>query len=71
MQTGSSWRDLPPDFGGCSDTHLRVIRWRDNGVWERLLEVLIDEPDVEWWINEPAIAKSTPTRQGPKEENRP
>ena len=24
------------------------IRWRDQRVWEKLLEILIDEPDYEW-----------------------
>ena len=37
-------RDLPPDFCGWSTPHGRFIRWRDNGVWERLFEILIDEP---------------------------
>ena len=52
-------RDLPPDFGGWSNTHRRFIRWRDNGIWERLLEILIDEPDFEWLMIKPAIAKFT------------
>mgnify|MGYP000849348203 CR=1 FL=1 len=48
LRTGSPWRDLPPDFGGWKNTHRRFCRWRDRGVWEQLLEVLIDEPDFEW-----------------------
>ena len=47
-RTGAPWRDLPPEYGGWSNTHRRFIRWRDKGVWERLLEVCIDEPDMEW-----------------------
>ena len=47
MRTGEPWRDLPPDLGGWSNTHRRFIRWRDSGIWERLLEALIDEPDFE------------------------
>ena len=48
LRTGSPWRDLPPDFGGWKNTHRRFCRWRDRGVWEQLLEVLIDEPGFEW-----------------------
>ena len=44
MRTGASWRDLPPDFGGWGNIHRRFIRWRAAGVWERLLEALIDAP---------------------------
>ena len=59
MRTGAPWRDLPPDFGGWSNTHRRFIRWRDNGVWERLLEILIDEPDFEWLMIDASHLKST------------
>ncbi len=48
LRTGASWRDLPPDYGGWSNTHRRFIRWRDKGLWEKLLNVLIDQPDYEW-----------------------
>lgn len=48
LRTGFPWRDLPPDFGGWKNTHRRFCRWRDRGVWEQLLEVLIDEPGFEW-----------------------
>ena len=43
LRTGAPWRDLPPEYGGWSNTHRRFIRWRDKGIWEKLLEVLIDE----------------------------
>ena len=59
MRTGAPWRNLPPDFGGWSNTHRRFIRWRDNGVWERLLEILIDEPDFEWLMIDASHLKST------------
>ncbi len=48
MRTGTPWRDLPPDYGPWSNVHRRFIRWRDKGVWERSMEISIDEPDDEW-----------------------
>ena len=48
MRTGAPWRDLPPDYGCWSNTHRRFIRQRDKGIWEKLMEILIDEPDYEW-----------------------
>jgi len=48
LRSGSPWRDLPPDYGDWKNTHRRFCRWRDSGVWERLLERLINEPDDEW-----------------------
>lgn len=48
LRTGAPWRDLPPDYGNWKNTHRRYCRWRDKGIWESLLEKLIDEPDFEW-----------------------
>ena len=48
LRSGAPWRDLPPDYGDWKNTHRRFCRWRDKGIWEQLLELLIDEPDMEW-----------------------
>jgi len=48
LRTGAPWRDLPPDYGDWKNTHRRFCRWRDRGVWESLLEFLVNEPDYEW-----------------------
>ena len=69
MRTGAPWRDLPPDFGGWSNTHRRFIRWRDNGVWERLLEILIDEPDFEWLMIDASHCKVHPHAAGARGGN--
>jgi transposase len=69
MRTGAPWRDLPPDFGGWSNTHRRFIRWRDGGVWERLLEVLIDEPDYEWLMIDATHCKVHPHASGARGGN--
>ncbi|MBS4164404.1 Uncharacterized protein y4sN [Candidatus Protochlamydia amoebophila] len=50
LKTGAPWRDLPPDDGGWSNTYRQFIRWRNQRIWERLLEVLIDDPDDEWLV---------------------
>ena len=57
LRTGSPWRDLPPDFGAWKNTHRRFCRWRDKGVWEKLLEILIDEPDFEWLMIDASYIK--------------
>jgi len=48
MRTGALWRDLPSDYGNWSNTHRRFISWCDKDIREKLLEVLIDDPDYEW-----------------------
>ena len=48
LRTGAPWRDLPPDYGKWGTVHQRFRRWRDKGIWEKILEALIDDPDYEW-----------------------
>lgn len=64
MRTGAPWRDLPPDYGDWSNTHRRFIRWRDKGVWERLLENLIDNPDYGWLMIDASHCKVHPHASG-------
>ena len=67
--TGSPWRDLPPDYGHWSNTHRRFIRWRDKGIWEKLLEDLIDNPDYEWLMIDASHCKVHPHAAGAKGGN--
>ena len=48
LRTGAPWRDLPEDYGDWKNTHRRFCRWRDKGVWEKLLNQVLEEPDCEW-----------------------
>ena len=69
FRTGSPWRDLPPDYGCWSNTHRRFSRWRNKGIWEKLLETLIDEPDYEWLMIDASHCKVHPHAAGAKGGN--
>ena len=69
LRTGAPWRDLPPDYGDWKNTHRRFCRWRDRGVWEKLLEILIDEPDFEWLMIDASHVKVHPHAAGAKGGN--
>ena len=69
MSTGSPWRDLPPDYGSWSNTHRRFIRWRNKGIWERLLNTLIDEPDYEGLMIDASYCKVHPDVSGARRDN--
>ena len=40
IRTGSSWRDLPEDLGPWQTVNRRFRRWRDDGAWTRILEIV-------------------------------
>jgi transposase len=64
LRTGAPWRDLPSDYGKWGTVHQRFRRWRDKGIWERLLEILIDDPDYEWLIIDASHIKVHPHAAG-------
>lgn len=57
LRTGSPWRDLPPGYGDWKNANRRFCRWRDKGVWERLLEAVVDDPDFEWLMVDSTCVK--------------
>ena len=69
LRTGAPWRDLPPDHGGWRNTHRRFIRWRDKGIWEKLLNGLIDQPDYEWLMIDASHCKVHPHAAGARGGN--
>ena len=64
LRSGSPWRDLPPDYGNWNTVHRRFCRWRDAGVWERLLDEVVDEPDFEWIMIDASHVKVHPHAAG-------
>ena len=49
--------------------HQRFIRWRRNGIWERILEVLIQDPDYEWLMIDASHVKVHPHAAGARGGN--
>lgn len=64
LRTGCPWRDLPPDYGKWKNVHRRFCRWRDKGIWEGLLEGIIDDPDLEWLMIDASHIKVHPHASG-------
>ena len=69
LRTGAPWRDLPPDYGDWKNTHRRFCRWRDRGVWEKLLDEAIDDPDFEWLMIDASHMKVHPHGAGARGGN--
>ena len=69
LRTGSPWRDLPPDYGDWKNTHRRFTRWRDKGIWEKLLQILVKDSDYEWLIIDASHCKVHPHATGARGGN--
>ena len=59
FRTGAPWRDLPPDYGDWKNTHRRFCRWRDKGIWEQILRVLLgdENKEYEWLMIDASLIK--------------
>ena len=40
LRTGAPWRDLPDRYGNWQTVYRRFRRWREAGIWDRLLIAL-------------------------------
>jgi transposase len=47
LNTGIPWRDLPERFGPWYSVYKRFYRWSQQGVWEHILEELIEQDIVD------------------------
>jgi len=46
-RTGAPWRDLPERYGRWNSVFQRFSRWSKRGIWQRILEALGDDEDLE------------------------
>ncbi len=58
LRTGSPSRDLPREFWKWHSTYMRFARWRDNGVRERVANVLGDDADMEHLFIDSTIVRA-------------
>jgi transposase len=47
VRTGSPWRDLPAELGNWHTTYTRFKRWGESGVWQRVVEAVSGDRDME------------------------
>ena len=69
LRTGAPWRDLPETYGHWKNVHRRFCRWRDKGIWEKILEALVDDTDFEWLMIDATHVKVHPDAAGARGGN--
>ena len=40
LTSSASWRDLPEEFGPWQTAYYRYARWRQEGLWQQIVEML-------------------------------
>ena len=58
IRTGQPWRDLPPEFGHWNSVYKKFNAWSKKGIWRRLLNALVIEPDLEWIFMDGSYVKA-------------
>ena len=46
LRSGAPWRDLPNEFGPYTTCYNRFVRWRQAGVWARIMNALAGAHDA-------------------------
>jgi transposase len=49
--SGSPWRDIPERYGKWTSIYSRFQRWRKSGLWQQLLEKVIEQADAAGKVN--------------------
>jgi len=42
LRTGQSWAAIPEQYGPSGTCHARFVRWRDAGVWSRIVHAVAE-----------------------------
>lgn len=69
LRIGAPWRDLPPKYGDWKNTHQRFSRWRDKGIWVKLFNMFVQDPDFEWLMIDASYIKVHPHASGARGGN--
>ena len=58
LRSGARWSDLPERYGKYKTVHKRFTRWANNGVWERVFESLISDPDNQYLMLDTTLVRA-------------
>lgn len=66
LRTGCQWKALPPQFGSGSTCHRRFSEWATSGVFQRIMQTVLEHYDSEAIIDWEWCSMDSATVKAPK-----
>ena len=66
LRSGAQWKDLPTGYGNWKRGHKRFTRWARAGIWEKIFQVLLNDPDNKYVMIDSTIVRAHQQAAGGK-----
>ncbi|EGG78024.1 hypothetical protein SXCC_01419 [Gluconacetobacter sp. SXCC-1] len=58
LRSGAHWENLPERYGKWQTVHRRFSKWCHAGIWDRIFEILMADPDNEYLMFDSMIVRA-------------